>query len=374
MSLSDYPRLSDWLALADGKLALRTGKVDIGQRISTALVGIVRQELTLPDRLITLQPVSTAHSPDEGMTSGSNSIEQSGRALRLAAATLRARVIADLCAQYGGRPEDWTLENGAFSGPASNQPLPVLDLLAGVDFDRPVDQDAVFRDTSAPAPLPMRGLPDLVRGTYQFLHDLELPGMVHARVVRPPHAMARLRGIRGGVARKLQEAGLQILRDGSFVAVSGPQEWPVVRAAARLAGACDWDLGAGLDDTDVQSKLTQANAIRLLVEDAKPIKGAPIPDPLPDPTLQARYERPFTMHGALAPSAACAIWDRAVLRITTHSQGIYFLRDSIAESLGLAPENVVLTHMPGSGCYGHNGADDAAFEAALVAILSLIHI
>ena len=368
MSLQDYPKVSDWLTLSEGRLELRTGKVDIGQRISTALVGIVRQELTLPDASIAVQPVSTGHSPDEGMTSGSNSVEQSGRALRLAAATLRARVVSDLCASHGGIAEDWTLENGAFSGPATNRPLPLLDLIEALDLDIPVDQNAALRAPDAPIPLPMRGLPELVQGTYTFLHDLELPGMVHARVVRPPHSLARLRGIREEVAQRLECEGIHILRDGSFIAVSGPQEWPVVRAAARLAGACDWDLGAGLDETDVQSKLTQYNAIRLVVEDAEPIKGAPIPDPLPDPTHQARYERPFTLHGALAPSAACATWDGEVLGITTHSQGIYILRDSIAESLGLQLENVVLTHMPGSGCYGHTGADDAAFEAALVAI------
>ena len=368
MSLEAYPKLSDWLAVSDGKLEVRTGKVDIGQRISTALVGIVQQELTLPDTQIGMQPVSTAYSPDEGMTSGSNSVEQSGRALRLAAATLRAQVLADLCARHGGTPEDWTLENGAFSGPATNSPLPLLDLIERVDFGIAVDQNATLRGPEAPKALPMRGIPEMVRGTYVFLQDLELPGMVHARVVRPPHARARLRGIPSEVAARLQDDGIRILRDGSFVAVSGPQEWPVVRAAERLGQACQWDHAGGLDTSDVQAMLTQANAIRLVVEDAKPIKDAPIPDALPGPTHQARYERPFTMHGALAPSAACALWDEAVLHITTHSQGVYFLRDSIAESLGLAAQNVVLTHMPGSGCYGHNGADDAAYEAALVAM------
>lgn len=368
MSLADYPNLSDWLSLSDGKLDVRTGKVDIGQRISTALAGIVEQELTLPAALVGVKPVSTADSPDEGMTSGSNSIEHSGRAVRLAAATLRARAIDKVCDRFGGDPDDWSLENGAFSGPGTNKLLPLLDILSEIDFDAPVDADAPVAEAVASAGLPMRGLPALVQGTFRFLHDLDLPAMLHARVVRPPHARARLIGIRADVTDRLEGEGIRIFRDGSFLAVAGPSEWPVIRASERLGNACDWDMGAGLDATDIQIKLTQDNAMRLAVEDGTPLRDAPIPPGFHEPNYRARYERPFTMHGALAPSAACAVWDGTRLTITTHSQGIYILRDSIAESLGLSPENVVLKFMPGSGCYGHNGADDAAFEAALVAM------
>lgn len=368
MSLAANPLISDWLALTEGKLQVRTGKVDIGQRISTALVGIVGQELTLPDDLVDVAPVRTGDSPDEGMTSGSNSVEQSGHALRHAAATLRAQAIAHLSAKLGGEARNLALENGAFTGPATNHPIPLLDILAELDFAVPVDPDAELAEPEAASALPMRGLPDMVRGSYRFLHDLDLPGMLHARVVRPPHAKARLSAIRDDVKARLEAEGLTILRDGSFLAVAGPREWPVIRAAERLGNACDWDRGAGLDESDIHARLRQANALRITVEDGTPLTEAPIPAALAEPSYQARYERPFTMHGALAPSAACATWDGTRLAITTHSQGIYVLRDSIAESLGLLPENVVLSFMPGSGCYGHNGADDAAYEAALVAM------
>ncbi len=161
---------------------------------------------------------------------------------------------------------------------------------------------------------------------------------------------------------------MRLVRDGSFLAVAGVREWLTARAAQRLANGCDWDLGKGLDETDVFDKLRQGNAIRLTVEDGVPRAGSPIPPPLAHPSHAARYERPFTMHGALVPSAAMALWDGHRLEITTHSQGIYVLRESIAESLGLASSLVQLTFMTGSGCYGHNAADDAAFEAALVAM------
>ncbi|MEM9552328.1 MAG: molybdopterin cofactor-binding domain-containing protein, partial [Pseudomonadota bacterium] len=353
---------------ADGKLLVRTGKVDIGQRISTALLGIVQHELTLPAALIDMQPVRTGVSPDEGMTSGSNSVEQSGHAIRLSAATLRARALTHIADRLGGDSQDWALKNGELTGPGTNRPLPLLDIVAEIDLDMPIDPNVTPAVAMAARDIPMRGLPELVRGSYRFLHDLELPGMVHARVVRPPHANARLRAICGGVLSTLETEGIRIIRDGSFLAVAGSIEWPLVQAAQRLHRACEWDLGGGLDETDVFSNLTQANAIRLVVKDATPTSDAPIPPALSRQTHAARYERPFTMHGALAPSAACATWDGKTLHVTTQSQGVYVLRDSIAESLNLDPDNIILTFAPGSGCYGHNGADDAAFEASLVAM------
>lgn len=368
MSLQDYPNVSDWLAVRGDQLVVRTGKVDIGQRISTALAGIVHEELTLPYEQIEIAPVRTGDSPDEGMTSGSNSIEQSGYAIRHAAATLNERLRDLVAERMGGAPDEWVLEDGTLTGPGTNRPIPALDLLREIDLAIPVNCDAPLMPHAAPVAQPMRGLAELVTGRYQFLHDLELPNMLHARVVRAPHARARLVALDESVAEKLSVEGLRIHRDGSFIAVAGPREWPVVKGATRLASAGEWDRAGGLPEIDIFDRLTQGNAQRLTVENGSPLKDAPIPEPLSDPNYSVRYERPFTMHGALAPSVAMAVWNGKTLEITTHSQGIYVLRESIAESLDLAVEDVVLTHWPGSGCYGHNGADDAAYEAALLAM------
>lgn len=368
MSIEEYPKLSDWLAIDADKLWLKTGKVDIGQRVSTALIGIAREELALPYDQVDVEPVRTDLSPDEGMTSGSNSIEQSGRAIRLACATLRHSVIARAVERMGGKPQDWHVDETGLSGPGTNRPVPLLDLAREIDLNSPVWIDALTNTPGEATSLPMRGLTDLVTGAYRFIQDLDVPNMLHARVVRPPHARARLIALDTEAVAKTEESGLTVIRDGSFVAVAGSDEWPVIRAATRLFHTSDWDTGDGLADDDIFATLRQDNAIRLKVEDGRPMKGADIPPPLDAPSHTARYERPFTMHGALAPSAAMATWDGETLDITSHSQGIYVLRDSIAESLDLKPENVVLTYMPGSGCYGHSGADDAAFEAALIAM------
>ncbi len=367
MSLKAHPNIGQWLATEDGKLLVKSGKVDIGQRISTALLQIAHEELTLPYDSIALAPVRTGPSPDEGMTSGSNSLEQSGHAVRCASATLRRLLLEHAAARHGGAPEDWTLSDGALTRPGQNRPLDVLALLGEIDLDQPADPEAVtLGDRDAlPAP-PMRGMEELVTGRYRFVHDIELPDMWHARVVRPPHALATLATIPEDRVARLEERGMQLIRDGSFMAVAGPDEWAVQRTATGLATACEWDTGEGLPEDDVFERLTTDNATRLPVVDSTPVKDGEIP-PAPQADVTARYERPFTLHGALAPSAALAVWQDDSLDIQTHSQGIYPLRGAIAESLGLEPKQVTLTHLPGSGCYGHNGADDAAFEAALVA-------
>lgn len=361
-------RVSDRLRIEDGKLLIRTGKVDIGQRISTALATIAHEELTVPFDRIGVLPVTTQDSPDEGISSGSNSIEQSGGALRAAAATLRQHLIAEAANRYGGAPDDWTLENGTLTGPGANRPVPVLDLAAETGLELAVTDDAPTRYRRNSDVIHMLGIAQMVTGKHHFVHDYEVPGMFHARTVRPPHALARVRSIDAETLAKLDAEGIRTHRDGSFLAVAGPREWPVIRAARRLANACDWDMGEGLPEGDIFAKLTRESADRLTVQNGLPIKGLPLPPDVANPDFSCRYERPFTMHGALAPSAALATWDGETLDITTHSQGIFVLRDAIAQSLALDPENVVLTHAAGSGCYGHNGADDAAYEAALIAM------
>lgn len=367
MSLKNYPRVADWLTTDGDSLLIHTGKVDIGQRISTALVRIVQEELALPLLQIGIAPVRTGHAPDEGITSGSNSIEHSGRAVASAAATLRKHVLGMAIAQHGGDRADWVLEDGHVQRAGTNLRLGLVELARDLPPDLPVDPD-LTRHVPGSTPAPdMRGISAMVQGRYTFLHDLDLPGMWHARRVSPPHARATLREIDQTALDKAQARGLHVLRDGSFIAVAGPREWDVVKTATSLGLACTWDLHGGLPEADVLAQLTAATAQRFPVVDGTPQK-APVPEPLPAPDLSARFERPYQMHGALAPSAAMAEWTGARLILHSHSQGIYPLREAIADSLGLMPDQVDITHVPGSGCYGHNGADDATYEAALVAM------
>jgi len=206
----------------------------------------------------------------------------------------------------------------------------------------------------------------MVDGSFLFIHATVRPAMLHARTVRPPHRKARLVTIDTKVVERLQANGMTVIRDGSFVAVAGAEEFPVIRAAERLALACTWDARGGLDETNVFELLTENPRTSLRVEDGAPT-DAPLPETPETPSFSARYQRPYQLHGSLAPSAALTEFQDGKLLVLSHAQGIYPLRDSMAEALGMAVEDVEITHVPGSGCYGHNGADDAAFEAALIA-------
>jgi CO/xanthine dehydrogenase Mo-binding subunit len=249
------------------------------------------------------------------------------------------------------------------------------ELAGGKHFGIPVDTDVELKApdtyTQIGKPAAPRGAMDQSTGQTVFVHDMVMDGMWHARVVRPPHSKARLSELDGTVHEKLAAQDLAIVRDGSFLAVAGVDEFAVIKASERLAATATWDGGSGLDETDIFTALTENNRLSFPVVGGTPEKS-PVPD-LPEPpadaatTLSARFERPYQMHGSIGPSAAMAVMENGAITVWTHSQGIYPLRDTIAEALGLTAGDITIHHALGSGCYGHNGADDAAFEAVLVA-------
>ena len=376
-SLLGHPELDSWIEIgADGRILLRTGKVDIGQRISTALAMIAAEELDVDPSVIDVVRTETGRDPDEGITSGSYSMEQSGNALRHAAATARRHMAARAAAVLGVDAADLEIGDGVIRARDTNRSVSYAELQGGQPFGIAVDPDAAVKAPSAhrvvgTAATP-RGMADIVSGRYEFLHDLEMPGMLHARVVRPPHYHAVLKTLADGVAeRGHSRPRSAAVRDGSFVAVAGRDEYAVIRAAATVAGAAEWETGEGLEAQDVYERLWTNPRVSLPVVD-----GAPVEEPVPPPAappegaavaLAARYEKPYHMHGSIGPSAAMALWQDGRLEIRSHSQGVYILRGAIAEAMDLAPEDIRIRHAPGAGCYGHNGADDAALDAALVA-------
>jgi nicotinate dehydrogenase subunit B len=198
---------------------------------------------------------------------------------------------------------------------------------------------------------------------------MRMPHMLHARLVRPPHYHARVADIDATIHDRL--AGAHLVRDGSFVAVAAEDEYQAIRAAARVASCIRWSPERGLDARDVYERLVSEPRISLPVRDGNAFEE-PVPPLEPPPedaavTVHTRIERPYLMHGSIGPSAALALFEDGALTIWTHTQGVYPLRLTIAESLGMDPERVRLVQRRGPGAYGHNGADDAALDAALIA-------
>ena len=375
-SLLAAPALDDWLAFkADGTVAVRSGKVDIGQRISTAVALLVADELDIDPGRVEVLRAETGLSPDEGFTSGSQSMAQTGNAVRLAAATARRHLLERAAAILEVDIATLEVDDGVIRSRAANRQTSWWELAAGRLLDIAIDPEALLRPREAlrhvGCAARARGLEDIVRGRPHFLHDMKRPGMLHARMVRPPHYHARLAALDEAVLSRLAEDGVEVVRDGSFLAVAAADEYAAVRAAARLAAAASWNLGGGLASDDIYESLRSNDRVSLPVIDGAPVEASvPLPDSAPAgaaATLEARYERPYQMHGSIGPSAALARFDDGRLSVTTHSQGIYVLRAALAEALGIEQEAIRVAHAPGAGCYGHNGADDAAFDAAIVA-------
>ena len=371
-SLAASPRVEDWITIRpDDVVEVRSGKVEIGQRITTAVALVAARELGVPfDRIAMVSP-RTGVSPDEGFTSGSNSMEQSGEAVRRAAATARRELIARAAKRLDVGAATLEVRDGLVRSRVTNRTLRFAELVEDAPLALPVDPLASsFSDVrgaeARPAGVEPLGLREHVTGTSRFVHDLHVPHLVHARVVRPPQYHASLTALRAGVETELE--GATLMRDGGFLAVVAEDEHLAIRAAARVAAAARWDAPRALDDRPIGKQLHGNRREGFPVRECRP-RDEPVPEPPPDGpgTVRAIYERPYHMHASLAPSAALAHLAGGVLTVWTHSQGLYPLRAAIAETLGLDVEAVQVIHAPGAGCYGHNGSDDAALEAALVA-------
>lgn len=373
-NLAKYPGVDDWIEITpNGRVIVRTGKADIGQRISTALALIAAEELDVDYERIDVAGVDTASSPDEEYTSASNSIERSGATIRVASATAR-QYLCDLAAkalEVGANTLQ--VNDGLVRSSASNRSVTYWELMEGRRFAIAVAPDIACKPSEAYRQIGRQAvakdLADLVRGTAPFVHDLDVPGMLHARLVRPPHYHARVVDIDQNIYSRLD--GAHLVRDGSFVAVAAKDEHQAIRIAERVATAIRWHPLPGLDSKDVFERLQKEPRISLPVRDGNAYHE-PAP-PLQSPpttavtTVHLRLERPYIMHGSIGPSAALARLQDGDLTIWTHTQGVYPLRLTIAECLGMDPANVRLVQGRGPGAYGHNGADDAALEAALIA-------
>jgi nicotinate dehydrogenase subunit B len=373
-SLNDAPLVDNWIQVsADGKVEISTGKVEIGQHIGHSLQLIVAEELNLPLDRVQLRSADTAHSPDEGYTSGSNSVQHSGEALRAAAASARSILSARAAVHFGVTAELIDCTDGWLRNRGTNEAINFAEAMAGEPFNERVDTLAAtvasteLRQVGQPAIA--QDMAGIVSGHTRFVHDLQWPGMLHARVVRPPHYHARLK--RAPTSLAASNVDCSVLVDGSFVAVTGADEYSLVRAVEKLAAKLEWEEGGGLATDDVFERLYDAPRQSRSVVDGTPVAGPVRAHPQPPTnahtTLSAQFERPYQMHASIGPSAAAALYMDGQLTLWSATQGIFPLRGAIAETLAMDEAKVRVIHVPGAGCYGHNGADDAALDAALAA-------
>jgi CO/xanthine dehydrogenase Mo-binding subunit len=358
-SLNTNRILSRWIKFEEDKrVTIRPGKVEIGQGILTALAQIAADELDVGFERVAIQAAATDASPDEGVTSGSRSVVESGMAIRHACAAAK-RIFLSVWAQRTGVPlEQIKVQDGAFVGPngeiASYWSAENAGLL---DCEAPADvrlKSAAERNVAGRS-LARLDLPDKVFGAARFIQDMRLPGMRFARVIRPQTRGARL------IAVPDAPPSAQVVADGNFLAVVCDSEAAADAAAARVGRTAKWESRETLPDQALlRDYLASAPSTRSTIAERAAEATA-------SRTHTSSFFRPYLCHASVGLCCAIARFHDGQLDVWSHSQSIFLLRKDLARTLDLPLESVTVRHVEGAGCYGHNGADDVALDASLVA-------
>jgi nicotinate dehydrogenase subunit B len=364
-SLNNNRMLDAWIRInPDGTATVFTGKVELGQGIITALAQIAAEELDLPLARVTMITGDTGRTPNEGVTSGSQSIENSGTALRLAAAEAR-RILVELASERLGMSADsLSVADGVISA-ANRKTVTYAELAGSLDLHREASGTTPVKPTGmhqiVGRSIPRFDIPGKVTGKAMYVQDMRPAGMVHGRVVRPPRYGATLVSVDEAKARALPGV-IAMVRDGSFLGVIAEREEQAVRAREVLAESAAWKDGPELPDpTRLFDHLKGLPAKTSVISN----KQAPLPAGMR--MLEATYTKPYMAHASVGPSCALAQWQDGKVTVWTHSQGVFPLRGELVKALKVPAASIRCIHVEGSGCYGHNGADDVALDAALLA-------
>jgi CO/xanthine dehydrogenase Mo-binding subunit len=363
-SLEREPWLDAWIRVgADNRVTVFTGKVELGQGIRTALLQVAAHELQIDPGRMVLITADTARTPDEGYTAGSHSMQDSATAIRHAAAQVRALLQDKAAARLGVPAATLVQDNSVFRTPDGRR-VSFSELVAGSDQHVRADATVPPRPSNARrwigTTLPRVDLPNKLKGYLSYIQDIRMPAMVHGRVVRPPAANARLLGVDTAAVARMSGV-LEVVQDGRFLAVIADEEYRAVKAARALAQAARWEVPGGLPAGREVAALVRSlpsQPEQILARGQAGSQGK---------TLRATYTRPYQLHASIGPSCAIALREGGRYTVWTHAQGVFPLRRALAELLGAPEEAIRCIHAEGAGCYGHNGADDAAADAVLMA-------
>ncbi|ABK52670.1 aldehyde oxidase and xanthine dehydrogenase, molybdopterin binding protein [Acidothermus cellulolyticus 11B] len=363
-SLERNPKLLRWLDFGtEGRITVKTGKVELGQGILTALAQIAAEELDVDIRRIVVEPSRTGVSPEEGYTAGSLSVQHSGDAIRQACAHARALFLQLAARELGVAAEALRVDDGAVvttDGRRTDYWRLARYLNEDIDVDPTVapkkpDEYVIVGRSHARVDIPAK-----VRGIPRFIHDIRLPGQLFGRVVHPPARVATLVAVDEAAVTALPGV-VRVVRENNYLGVVAEREDIAVRAAKLLNEKARWNVEPSLpDESRLVDYLTSApSEEKVLYESGEPGSISRY--------LRRRFSRGYIAHASLAPSCGIARWDGDRLTVWTHSQGIYALRQDLARAFGLDERNIEVIHAEGAGAYGHNPADDAAYDAAWLA-------
>ena len=363
-------QLDSWIAIAaDGSVTAYTGKAEIGQGMATAQTQLIAEELSVPLDRVKLLYCDTALTPDQGVTSGSQSHPTNFNhgSLAQAAATAREALVRLAAVRLGFPMNQLTTTDGMVIHKRNlTEKITYGQLLEGRKFNLPLNASAKRKPVAEWAvlgkPIPRAELPAMVTGQFEFVHNVRVPGMLHGQVVRPPEVGATVQSVDESSVQDV--LGLvQVVVRKNFVGVVAQKPWQAVVAAGYLK--VNWTRGSGLPShASFYKHLQTAQPTRdTLLVDSKDVEqklsGAAT-------VLNASYYYPYQMHGSVGTSCAVADVRGGKATVWSPTQGVWPLRSTLSMVLGLKPENVRVIFREGSGCYGLNGADTVSYDAALL--------
>jgi CO/xanthine dehydrogenase Mo-binding subunit len=358
----------------DGRVDLYMSKVEIGQGVTTSIAQIAAEELDVPFDRIDVNPADTVRTQNGSTTAGSNSIQGLGETVRRVAAATRERMIGAAADRWGLTRADLEVVDGVVRDASGGRELTYGALVDSVRLNDEIPDQVTTKPPNRYAlvgqPIPRPDIANKVFGIPSFVHDLRMPDMVHGRVLRPPTRDSTLEHLDREMAAALPGVIAAVV-EGNFIGVVAEREEDAVRAIDRLREEARWRTDPATSDSrTIYERLLTHPSTGLLVVNGTPTDDAVPPIEDPDDavaTVSATYYRPYQMHGSLGPSAALVLADGDDLRVWSHTQGPWSLRGALAEVLGFDEDRIQVTHAEGAGCYGHNGADDVALDAALLA-------
>ncbi|MEQ8421661.1 MAG: molybdopterin-dependent oxidoreductase [Arenibacter algicola] len=369
-SMGRAKTVNAWLELLeDGTIRVLSGKVELGQGIRTAIQQVAAEELDMDLEKVQVHLAETGVTPNEGYTGASASIQNSAMSVRYAAATARQELLLLASKKLNTAVDNLLLYNGLVKSKQNKESLTFAEILDGEQIEKEVMLPIPIKDNRehryVGKAIPRPDIEEMVRGQSTYIQDLRFPGMVHARVVRPPGYTSQLISLDDTGLKSEVSGIIKTVRKGSFVGVITEREYQAVKAEQYLKDHSIWTAPIPFP----KSENLYAH-IKLIASSPETVKneGDVAAAFEGNETLKATYTKPYIKHASMGPACGIAMFDGEILHIWSHSQGIYPMREALATMLNMEPDKIHIKSVPGAGCFGHSTADDAAADAALLAM------
>jgi CO/xanthine dehydrogenase Mo-binding subunit len=361
----DPKQVDSFLAIhPDGRVTIYTSKVDVGTGLRIAIAQMAAHELGMTADHITVVDGDTALCPDQGGTGGSTGLTRGGADVRRAAATARVALLARASARLQSPVADLRIADGVVRSVSGGASVSLAALTDGQPLSLTVDEKAPLLPAQSGAIGESPARPDVpakCTGRRTYVHDVTVPGMLHARVIRPPAMGATLRSVDEGSIRSLP--GVKVVRVRDFLAVVSPDEWAAVRGARELKAA--WSDATPLPESDTLDRWARSAPVDR-TESIVARGDAPGSLASAKTTLAATYFWPFQSHASLGPSCAVADIRGDGGTVWSASQGTHGLRNNLAKVFALSADRLRVIFVDGAGSYGTNGGDHVAADAVLL--------